>query len=157
MILYYRKKQPLHYYIIKYKSLLLKVFILHQYYIRQYFQVITIQLEHTGRKTCLYFLFLNHGCFLLTRQHSFMAELLRCTFIHPYFFVRAEEFHGIPEKIGISQNSFLSKLYFISQHRCIALLYRIPLGNFNCVLCSTHQISSSRRDLISVAGKKIHA
>ncbi len=39
------------------------------------------------------------------------------------FFVRAEEFHGIPEKIGISQYSFLSKLCFISQHRCIALLY----------------------------------
>ena len=42
-------------------------------------------------------------------------------------------------------------------HRCIALLYLIPMGNFNCVICSTHQISSSRRDIISVARKKIHS
>ncbi len=54
---------------------------------------------------------------------------------------RAEEFHGIPEKnaersaqVGISQYSFLSKLYFNSQHRCVALLYVIPMGIFNYVI-----------------------
>ena len=56
--------------------------------------------------------------------------------------VRTEGFHGIPKKIGISQYSFLSKLYFNSQHRCVALLYYIPLGIFNCVLCGHCQLSS---------------
>ena len=37
----------------------------------------------------------------------------------------------------------LSGLRSYVEHRCIALLYRIPLGNFNCVLCSTHQIPPS--------------
>ncbi len=54
-----------------------------------------------------------------------------------FFVVRAEVFHGSPERtsvragipeknaersaqVGISQYGFLSKLYFISQHRCIA-------------------------------------
>ena len=32
-------------------------------------------------------------------------------------------FMAFPKKIGISQYSFLSKLYFISQHRCVALVY----------------------------------
>ena len=52
---------------------------------------------------------------------------------------RAEGFHGIPEKIGISQYSFLSKLYFNSQHRCHARFKGIPLGNFNYVLCKNNQ------------------
>ncbi len=37
-------------------------------------------------------------------------------------------------QVGISKYSFLSKLYFIAQHRCVALLYGIPLGIFNCVI-----------------------
>ena len=35
---------------------------------------------------------------------------------------------------GFRNTGFLSRLYFLAQHRCIALLYRIPLGNFNCVI-----------------------
>ncbi len=45
----------------------------------------------------------------------------------PILFVRAKVFHGILDKnaersaqAGISQFSFLSKLYFPGQHRCIA-------------------------------------
>ena len=41
----------------------------------------------------------------------------------PFLLSGLKYFMAFPKKIGISQYSFLSKLYFISQHRCIALLY----------------------------------
>ena len=101
----------------------------------------------------------NHYFFWPGERISLPAPLCRCVivarpnglqpgghrlFILPFFFVvQTEVFHGTPDKnaersaqVGISQYSFLSKLYFVSQHRCVALVYWIPLGIFNCFILS---------------------
>ncbi len=67
------------------------------------------------------------------------------------FFVLAVTM-GIPEKcrkVGTGRDleikDFLSKQYFLAQHRCIALLYLIPMGNFNYVMhrkANTHAYAS---------------
>ena len=48
-------------------------------------------------------------------------ESYRGPSIQSYFFLLPGQkyFMAFPIKIGISQYSFLSKLYFISQHRCV--------------------------------------
>ncbi len=81
--------------------------------------------------------------------------------MHVFYFVRAELFHGIivaliPIAYAYRDTSiqpyFLSGLRSYVEHPCIALLYRIPMGNFYCVLCPKHQHALSGNNLLQLSG-----
>ena len=57
-----------------------------------------------------------HPCLLVAVRQGFVALLYNHTFL---LLSWQKYFVASPKKIGISQYSFLSKLYFISQHRCV--------------------------------------
>ncbi len=59
--------------------------------------------------------------------------------MHPNnYFLCTKPYHAIGLLLFrvFIQPCFLSGLRSYVEHRCIALLYYIPLGNFNCVIMS---------------------